>query len=99
MSADQLDRLLSAIGAAPALPGARCRGKASLFDEAGQHEAPETAEQRHAQALGLCRGCTALASCQHWYDTLKPSKRPPGVVAGQVTRTRRPGRPRQKEAS
>ena len=30
----QLDALLAAIGAAPVLPGARCRGRHHLFDEA-----------------------------------------------------------------
>lgn len=98
MRADQLDRLLGAISAAPALPGARCRGKAHLFDEAGKHEDPETADQRHTQALGLCRGCTALASCQQWYTALPRSKRPPGVVAGQINQPRHPGRPRKETA-
>ena len=51
MSADQLHRLLAAVGAAPALPGARCRGKHHLFDEQGTHEDPDTADQRHTQAL------------------------------------------------
>ncbi|MFN3003462.1 hypothetical protein ACK12G_09415 [Mycolicibacterium wolinskyi] len=93
MSADQFASLLDAIGVAPALPGARCRGKAHLFDEAGAHENPEIAEQRHAQALGLCRGCTALASCQAWLGTLPRSKRPTGVVAGRLNTPKRPGRP------
>lgn len=98
MSADQLHRLLAAVGAAPALPGARCRGKHHLFDEQGTHEDPETADQRHTQALGLCRGCTALASCQQWLDTLPSSKRPPGVVAGQIRKPRQAGRPRKEPA-
>jgi hypothetical protein len=80
-----LDALLDAVGAAPALPGARCRGRHSLFDEARRDEAPEAVDQRHAQALTLClRGCPALAACQQWYAGLKPSKRPPGVIAGQI---------------
>ncbi|MBP2455683.1 hypothetical protein [Mycolicibacterium lutetiense] len=89
---DQLSTLLAAVGAAPALPGARCRGKHHLFDEADKHEAPETTEQRHAQALGLCRRCPALASCQTWFDTLTPSKRPPGVIAGRIIQPKA-GRP------
>lgn len=98
MSADQLTTLLAAVGAAPALPGARCRGKHHLFDEQGKHEAPETAAERHAQALGLCTHCTALASCQTWFNTLKPSRRPQGVVAGRLNTPRPAGRPRQEPA-
>jgi len=73
------------LGVIPSLPGAKCRGRHSLFDEARRGEAPETVDQRHAQALTLClRGCPALAACQQWYAGLKPSKRPPGVIAGQI---------------
>ncbi|OWL97005.1 hypothetical protein B7435_26835 [Mycolicibacterium peregrinum] len=92
---DTLHSLLEAVGAAPALPGARCRGRHHLFDEAGKHEAPETAAQRHAQAVGLCTHCTALTSCQQWFDALPRSKRPPGVVAGKIPRAERPGRPKK----
>ncbi|TVX95898.1 hypothetical protein FPV58_26675 [Mycolicibacterium porcinum] len=88
----QLDTLLAAVGAAPALPGARCRGRHHLFDEQGTHETTETTEQRHQQALGLCQHCTALASCQTWFDTLTPSKRPPGVIAGRIIQPKT-GRP------
>lgn len=93
----QLTNLLAAIGAAPALPGARCRGKAHLFDERQPDEAPETAQQRHTQALGLCQHCTALASCQTWFGTLTPAKRPHGVIAGRVIQPKA-GRPRTASA-
>lgn len=93
MSADQLTAILAAVGAAPALPGARCRGKHHLFDEQGKHEAPETAAERHTQALGLCTHCTALASCGQWFDTLPRSKRPAGVVAGRLNTPKPVGRP------
>lgn len=93
MSADQFAGLLDAIGAAPALPGARCRGKAHLFDAAGKHEAPETTEQRHTQALGLCRLCPSLAGCTTWFDTLPATRRPKGVVAGRLNTPKPPGRP------
>ncbi|MED5815727.1 hypothetical protein VST63_25490 [Mycolicibacterium sp. 050232] len=99
MSADQLTALLAAVGAAPALPGARCRGKHHLFDEAGKNEAPETADQRHQQALGLCRLCPALASCEQWFDKLHNSKRPHGVIAGRVIKPRPAGRPRKDETA
>lgn len=69
---------------APALPGAKCRHRHHLFDEAAQGEPAEVVEQRHAQALGLCRICPALASCQIWFTALPSRKRPPGVVAGTI---------------
>ena len=89
MSTDQLHDLLSALVGAPALPGARCRHKSHLFDERAADEAPEVAEQRHEQAVGLCRGCAALASCQRWYDALPRGKRPSGVVAGRAPKGER----------
>ncbi|GAS87542.1 hypothetical protein [Mycolicibacterium brisbanense] len=90
--------LLAAVGVAPALPGARCRGKHHLFDDAGKDEAPEVVAQRHQQALGLCRSCPALASCGRWVDSLPRSRRPPGVVAGVVHAPKPPGRPRKEPA-
>ena len=79
-----LETLLLALAGAPSLPGARCRGRWHLFDEAAQGEPTEVVEQRHAQALGLCRICPALASCETWYASLPARKRPPGVVAGTI---------------
>jgi hypothetical protein len=94
--------LFDYLGLAPALPGARCRRKHALFDEAQPGEAPETVQQRHAQALSLClRECPARERCETWYLGLKPSSRPTGVVAGQVWENgkpkseRPPGRPRK----
>lgn len=90
-----LHDLLGAIGVAPALPGARCRGKSHLFDEAGPHESPEVAQQRHNQALGLCEHCPSLSACETWYAGLRSNKRPHGVVAGRIRGARgTPGRPR-----
>lgn len=80
--------LLDALRMAPALPGARCRGRSHLFDEAQPDEAAEVVEQRHAQALGLCSGCTALASCGQWFDGLPAADRPHGVVAGRLHKPR-----------
>jgi WhiB family redox-sensing transcriptional regulator len=95
VSADQLINILAAVGASPVLPGARCRGRHHLFDEAGEREAPETAAQRHQQALGLCRLCPARAACETWCDSLTPAARPPGVIAGRIEP--RPARPTQKK--
>lgn len=80
----QLTNLLDAVGAAPALPGARCRGRHHLFDPPSGSEDPETTAQRHAQALGLCEHCPALTRCAEWVASLPPRRRPAGVVAGKV---------------
>jgi hypothetical protein len=58
----------------PHLPGAACRGRWELFDDRG----------RQAEAIQLCQSCPALALCRQWVDSLKPSQRPPGVIAGRA---------------
>ena len=87
--------LFDALGVAPALPGARCRGHHALHDPAEPGEDPTVVAQRHAQALELCSGCQSLGRCREWLDGLKPSKRPLGVVAGLINEPSRPGRPRK----
>lgn len=89
------ESLFAALLGAPALPGAKCRGRSHLFDEAGADEDASTTEFRHQHAVTLCRSCAALASCQVWFDNLPRSKRPPGVVAGRVHGSSRAGRPRK----
>lgn len=79
--------LFAAIGT-PALPGARCRGRSHLFDAGRKGERAESVAQRHAQAVQLCSGCPSLDRCRTWVDSLKPSRRPTGVVAGQVIEPR-----------
>jgi len=91
MTALTYENLLAAICAAPCLPGARCRGKHHLFDEAASGENPDTTAARHAQALGLClNSCPSLTRCESWFLGLKPSSRPTGVVAGQVWENGKP---------
>jgi hypothetical protein len=90
--------LLAAIAGAPALHGARCRGKGHLFDEAAPNEDPEVVAARHAQAIGLCSRCPSLTRCTEWFEALPPRKRPPGVVAGQVHQPKPAGRPRKAAA-
>jgi hypothetical protein len=89
-----LDDLIAAVGAAPCLPGARCRGKYHLFDAAAPGEDTDTVAAIHAQALSLCQRCPSLARCKDWFDSLPPKKRPHGVVAGRVNNPQ-PGRPRK----
>ncbi|MDQ1304501.1 MAG: WhiB family transcriptional regulator, redox-sensing transcriptional regulator [Actinomycetota bacterium] len=75
--------LLLAVGA-PALPGARCRGRAHLFDEPEPGEPAEQVDQRHAQALGLCQHCPSLTASAAWLASLPARHRPAGVVAGRT---------------
>ena len=86
--------LAAAIGVAPSLPGARCRGKPHLFDAAGTHEPADVVAARHAQALELCSRCPSSGPCSDWLDGLPKSQRPHGVVAGTVNQTPR-GRPKR----
>lgn len=79
--------LFAALGC-PVLPGARCRGRSRLFDPARKGERSEIVAQRHAQAVGLCHRCPSLDACRAWLESLKPSRRPTGVVAGQVIEPR-----------
>lgn len=79
-----LPDLLAALAAAPDLKGAMCVGKWKLFDPACRGEGTEKAAERHAVALELCARCPALARCREYVDSLKPSQRPRGVVAGRV---------------
>jgi hypothetical protein len=79
---DQWNGLLTALAGAPALPGARCRGKPHLFDEGRPDEPDDVVAARHAQALGLCQRCPALDACAQHFASLPPRKRPGGVVAG-----------------
>ncbi len=83
MSATWRD-LAAAISAAPAFPGARCRGRPHLFDPGEAQEPVDIVVQRQAQALELCARCPSLGRCRDWLDSLPRSKKPRGVVAGLV---------------
>lgn len=93
-----IDQLEEALGLAPPLAGAHCRGRSDLFDlaEAGaDHDDVAYAEQA---AIRLCDSCPVLDRCSAWFDALTPSRRPLGVIAGRVSvadgHTRKPKSPR-----
>ncbi|BBY38472.1 hypothetical protein MMAN_26060 [Mycobacterium mantenii] len=76
-----LGDLLLAIHA-PELTGAACKGRPEVFDA----QPPKTADRGylHTRAKWIClRKCPALAQCRAWLESLPPSQRPEGVVAGQ----------------
>lgn len=85
--------LFAALLGAPALPGAKCRGRSYLFDEQQPHEDGDDTRYRHNHALRLCSTCPALQLCEDWFAALPRTERPPGVVAGKVNR-RSAGLPR-----
>ena len=99
---DWLALLERVLAGAPSLPGAKCRGRAHLFNGAEPDENPETVAARHTQALGLClNSCPSLSRCEEWVNSLPKSKRPLGVIAGRLNPQERrpPGRPRKSAAS
>ncbi|SBS77350.1 conserved hypothetical protein [uncultured Mycobacterium sp.] len=87
--------LFDAVGLAPALPGARCRGRSALFDLAEVGSDPEDAEYAEQAAKRLCSQCPSLVPCRSWYESLPKSQRPMGVIAGVVNRPKSVGRPRR----
>ena len=72
----QLDPLLDALSDIPRLAGAKCKGKSAVWES-------DDLELRE-YALHQCASCPALAACESFFLSLKPSKRPIGVIAGRV---------------
>lgn len=70
----------------PALPDARCRGRAALFEATIATRGPIKAELENArsEALRLCRTCPALGPCGVWLTGMPQTRRPRGVVAGMI---------------
>lgn len=81
---DTVELLGEVLRDAPRLPGAKCIGRADLFDPREPNTDPETVEYAQNAALRLCRSCPALASCSQWFDSLPPRHRPLGVIAGRL---------------
>ncbi len=79
-----LDTLLGALRAFPALPGAACIGRHDLFDEQTPDESTGEARTRYAAAVAVCTDCPALDPCAAWFDGLRPRDRPVGIIAGRI---------------
>lgn len=90
-----MDSLLGSLLGAPALPGAKCRGRSLVFDPARRGEHEDAVAQRHLQALLLCDTCPARLPCEQWLNSLTPAHKPLGVVAGQIVQ---PPKPRKRKA-
>ncbi len=87
------------LAGAPSLPGARCRGRPHLFEEAAPGESRDATTARHSQAVELCARCPALDACTTWLQSLPPRDRPAGITAGQRHPLRGPGRPRKEHTN
>jgi WhiB family redox-sensing transcriptional regulator len=61
----------------PDLRDGRCRGQWSIWDETDDPALVEYAKHQ-------CLSCPALAECKDWFESLKPSHRPIGTVAGKL---------------
>ena len=97
---DQFASLLAALRAIPDLPGAACLGFWDLFDEAEPGEPPAAVTERHEAALAMCETCPALAACTTWFESLRPTEKPFGVIAGRRRLARRsPTTPRKKRTA
>lgn len=82
--------LASSLSGIPDLPGAACRGRCDLFDPEREREpgqSPEDPHDRHQLAKSICvNECPCMDACRSYVESLSPSKRPIGVVAGKVVR-------------
>jgi WhiB family redox-sensing transcriptional regulator len=80
---NDFETLIASLAGAPALVGARCKSRWELWDETDD---PEIVEYTRNQ----CLSCPALNPCTEYVESLKPSKRPSGVVCGLVWEDGRP---------
>lgn len=83
--------LAALLAGIPALPDARCKGKASLFEATiAEHTKPTSRaelEVARVAALRTCADCPALARCGQWFGALPITHRPRGVIAGVLVRS------------
>lgn len=68
----------------PDLPRAACKGLAPLFDRTIPHETPHERDERHHQAIRVCRRCPERVDCLTARLTNPGLKRDTGVFGGQV---------------
>ena len=81
---DTWESMAGALRAVPDLRGAQCVGRWELFD--ADQDDPEDRAWAIERAIEICESCPALSACAAYVDGLKPSQRPPGVVAGRISK-------------
>lgn len=80
----------------PRLAGAKCTGKAPLFDDELPGETTENRSSRLAYAANICRGCPVQSACRTAASELD---HPTGLWAGHLhNQAGTPGRPRKATA-
>jgi hypothetical protein len=84
------ESLSAVLRSAPDLRGARCAGRWDLFD--AEQDDPEDRAWAVERAIQICGDCPVLGPCTAYVDGLKPSRRPPGVVAGRLVQAPKPTR-------
>jgi hypothetical protein len=77
---DLLERILSGV---PLMEGAACVSDPAMFDEADPGHSNADVRRMEAAAR-VCRRCPVLAECGAWAASLPASRRPAGVLAGQL---------------
>jgi hypothetical protein len=77
--------LLSALTAAPDLPGAACVSERDVFDACLERG---SGGRFYARAIRVCAGCPVLGACGAWVRSLPVRERPYGVTAGLIRRHR-----------
>ena len=83
------ESLIATLAGAPALVGARCRGKGHLFDLATTGEAPEVVAARHKPGRWALSALPCTGAVPDMVDGLPRSKRPEGVIAGRRPMSKR----------
>ncbi len=78
------DTFAAALVGIPRLRGARCIGRWAQFDPPTSDLTADAVQARQAAAIALCQQCSALTECRRWVDSLRPSQRPLGVIAGRI---------------
>ncbi len=78
-------QLLATLATTPNLPGAACVTERETFDACLERGAKGTI---YAQAIRICAQCPALGPCAAWVHSLPVRKRPLGVTAGLIHRSR-----------
>jgi hypothetical protein len=81
-------QLIAAMLETPSLPGARCAEHREVFDAATSRQAGSAYGASYDRAIGVCSNCPALGDCQRWITGLPVNRRPYGVTAGLIRRSR-----------
>jgi hypothetical protein len=86
LSPNTISDLFNELGNTVSLRGAQCTSNPTVFDPPEKGGRYSYQAERQALALALCAQCPVLVACAAHWDSLAPSQRPWGVVAGQLVR-------------